>query len=346
MSVSRSRVMPGRSCVSARRLPARRLKSVDLPTFGPADDHDLFQDCDLPCDVHQQRADCRVEEVQDAVRHRRACASGSNFRRCFRGTTRRKRRASGAATIPQRERHESPNSRVDRRRARPAPPRIRRSPPASVPSIEIAPSVPTGTRRKRQRQESAPSDQLADLRRRRVRGGGGQRGDAHEHRQQLDLDRRPCVVRARRETAIAQIAATPTFENAWLKPRRPPPSCASPRAPCGCSRASSPRCRGRRTRAARRRAASRAPRIRMAPRSQPPRAPEKVDAARRSSRRWPARRSRSARAASAARRRTDGRPGCSATISATAAANGTVRLSSMPSGSDSVIAPRRGRRSG
>src|SRR3954454_11945623 len=34
MSDSRSRVIPGMSCVSARRLPARRLKSVDLPTFG------------------------------------------------------------------------------------------------------------------------------------------------------------------------------------------------------------------------------------------------------------------------------------------------------------------------
>src|ERR1043166_6989235 len=33
-SDSRSRVIPGRSCVSARRLPARRLKRVDLPTFG------------------------------------------------------------------------------------------------------------------------------------------------------------------------------------------------------------------------------------------------------------------------------------------------------------------------
>ena len=34
MSESRSRVIPGMSCVSARRLPASRLKSVDLPTFG------------------------------------------------------------------------------------------------------------------------------------------------------------------------------------------------------------------------------------------------------------------------------------------------------------------------
>jgi dolichol kinase len=35
-------------------------------------------------------------------------------------------------------------------------------------------------------------------------------------------------MRLRRETAIAQIAATPTLENAWLKPRRPPDSCARP----------------------------------------------------------------------------------------------------------------------
>jgi hypothetical protein len=38
----------------------------------------------------------------------------------------------------------------------------------------------------------------------------------------------PSAVLASRDTAIAQIAATPTFEKAWLNPRRPPPSCASP----------------------------------------------------------------------------------------------------------------------
>ena len=48
----------------------------------------------------------------------------------------------------------------------------------------------------------------------------------------FDLDKGGMLVPQPRalqgDTAIAQIAATPTFENAWLNPRRPPPSCARP----------------------------------------------------------------------------------------------------------------------
>src|SRR2546426_5541010 len=47
-----SRVTPGTSCTSARRLPTNRLKSVDLPTFGRrSEEHtsELQSPCNLVC---------------------------------------------------------------------------------------------------------------------------------------------------------------------------------------------------------------------------------------------------------------------------------------------------------
>ena len=130
---------------------------------------------------------------------------------------------------PARTRRRRANSRSRReRRSGQRDQRIRPASPGERPLDRDRPFGPDRHAPQRQRQKRAAADELADLGGGRVRGRGGERGDAHEQRQQLDLDDRAVRVRARRETAIAQIAATPTFENAWLNPRRPPPSCASP----------------------------------------------------------------------------------------------------------------------